>query len=69
MHCFSGKWCSEFPERMHFCIGILKKYDDDVVVSPGRTLKEEGGSRYREASLLIGWIVRFDLVAGFDLDC
>ena len=23
MHCFSGNGCSEFPESMHFCIGIL----------------------------------------------
>ena len=23
MLCFSGKGCSEFPKRMHFCIGIL----------------------------------------------
>ena len=24
MLCFSGKGCSEFPKRMHFCIGILR---------------------------------------------
>ncbi len=24
MLCFSGKGCSEFPKRMHFCVGILK---------------------------------------------
>ena len=23
MHYFSGKWCSEFLESMHYCIGIL----------------------------------------------
>lgn len=39
---------------------------NDILASKGPSLKEEGGSRCREASLLL--IVDFDFVAGFDLD-
>ena len=33
MLCFSGKGCSEFPKRMHFCIGILN-YDKSLIHLP-----------------------------------
>ena len=54
MLCFSGKGCSEFPIRMHFCIGILKVERErgyQVVKSAINGTKELGSFGERRIAL------------------
>lgn len=45
MLCFSGKGCSEFPKRMHFCIGILINNVDNLPTIYDKILNVENAIR------------------------
>lgn len=55
MHCFSGKGCSEFPKKVHYCVGILTKtgiqYWFDVSFDPAR--RRSADSHKSASSFLI----------------